>query len=207
MTSDNKLQDFAIVLSCNVGSLGHESNLSESNKTVRRNLLDQITYVRDKYKTNNIVLALQETGGYDAKLSPHFNGPKSTDERVTTGRYQGGKRGVAIYANEMSEDLKLDDNHVESAACITKIANKKRRSIRKIMVSSIYRNIHRTYGRLEEDVKSAMENIIAKGRQKGAELGLILGDFNSNDFDYKSNGYREIFIYLFFFVLTQRLVS
>ena len=182
----------------NVGSIGAESDLSEGNVTVRRNIISFMARIRNKYDRIDALL-LQETNNYTAAFPPHMNcSPTQTDEHVTYGQGDGGKRGVASWvprADSFKEEderrlLRIPkDQRNEIAVSIVRYKNAKYKSI-PVGLINVYRNAHATYNRSVDETKQAVERICIKLRYLGIRNHVVVGDFNSESI--KFNNLTEI---------------
>ena len=192
-----------IITAANVGSFGsYNPELKPENIKVRANTINFLTRVAKTYGKVDAFLA-QETNTEDYEnftFTPIFkNPPVATNKEATYGADDGGKRGVAIWANQ-AEEFKNRDNEIleqlpkddknEITTTILRYKNSKLRSI-PIALLNCYRNQHRIYERSEGETKEAIMKICGKLKSLGVNSHLIMGDFNSQSFRLNNN-YREI---------------
>ena len=192
-----------IITAANVGSFGsYNPELKPENIKVRANTINFLTRVAKTYGKVDAFLAQEtNTDNYESfNFTPILkNAPVATNKEATYGADDGGKRGVAIWANQ-SEEFKESDNRIleqlpkddinEITTTILRYKNRKLRSI-PIAVINCYRNQHRIYERSEENTKNAIMRICGVLRSKGVKSHIIAGDFNSQNFRLNNN-YREI---------------
>ena len=192
-----------IITAANVGSFGsYNPELKPENIKVRANTINFLTRVAKTYGKVDAFLAQEtNTDNYENfNFTPILkNAPVATNKEATYGADDGGKRGVAIWANQ-SEEFKETDNRIleqlpkdeinEITTTILRYKNRKLRSI-PIAIINCYRNQHRIYERSEEDTKKAIMKICGELRNLGVKSHLIAGDFNNQNFRLNNN-YREI---------------
>ena len=192
-----------IITAANVGSFGsYNPELKPENIKVRANTINFLTRVAKTYGRVDAFLAQEtNTDNYENfNFTPILkNAPVATNKEASYGADDGGKRGVAIWANQ-SEEFKEHDNRIlnqipkddrnEITTTILRYKNRKSRSI-PIGIINCYRNQHRIYERSEEETKDAIMKICGKLKALGVNSHLIAGDFNSQSFRLNNN-YREI---------------
>lgn len=140
-----------LIMCTNVGSLGCNNNLKEHNIKVRKKVIDTVTLIRDKYKSDNIALCAQECGHFDVTLRPHFDGPLACDDHVSFGADDNGVRGVATYLLGGGDASKVAATDAVNEMCtiIAQYRNNRGR-LRKVGIINCYRNISRNYERSVE---------------------------------------------------------
>ena len=192
-----------IITAANVGSFGsYNPELKPENIKVRANTINFLTRVAKTYGKVDAFLAQEtNTDNYENfTFTPIFKKPPvATNKEATYGAGDGGKRGVAIWANQL-EEFKQQDNEIlerlpkddinEISTTILRYKNKKGRLI-PIAILNCYRNQHRIYERSAEETKKAIMKICGFLRAQGVRSHLIAGDFNSQNFRLNNN-YREL---------------
>ena len=189
-----------ILISTNIGLRGTENmddidERHENVKKVLRKLHDHMAEIRAAYNANPILLAIQETGGYNFDLKPFFNDPIVTDNDIDPIYEQGhGKNGVATYctANVSPQPFEAVDDFNEICTTTFQYSNKKRKEVKAAFIN-IYRNQHGIYNRSIEETIQAIKMTCDNLRQKaGIRKILIQGDFNYDGTLNLGPGFREI---------------
>lgn len=152
-----------------------------------------VTAVREKYKADDIALCVQECVSYDWHLRPHFFEPINTDEHVTFGKDDGGKRGVATYycGNTTTVAVNGIDTKNEIVTVIGSFLNN-RRKVTKVGIINCYRNISKNYERTVKETKEAINRIIDHLVSINVGQFVICGDFNAVDFRFAEKGAHEL---------------
>ena len=137
-------------------------------------------------------LELQETGGGDFDLSPHFGKATSRADHVTTGNQGRGRKGVASYTTD-KEAFKVDpvDKHNEIVTTVTyDLVKGKKVKLGKI---TVYRNIHKDHERSITETISAVRKTIKKLRtDHNVRKVVVMGDWNAEQNIFLGNDFKEL---------------
>ena len=167
-----------LLVVANVGSFGKTNTISDGNKKVRRNTLKSLRSISAKYQQIDAFL-VQESGSYDFKCAPFFDGPKSSNQSITYSNFE--PRGVCSYS--CSGDAFIDPfNKSEISSTIHEYMYKnprRRNKIGKVAILNCYRNHAQSSDDFTRQITALMNKIDSA---TGVNKFVCAGDFNDENF-------------------------
>ena len=166
-----------LLVVANVGSFGRTTTISDGNKKVRRNTLKSLRSISAKYQQIDAFL-VQETGTYDFKCAPFFNGPTSSNQGTSYANFE--PRGVCSYT--CSGDAFIDP-HCKSEISSTihqyMYKNPRRRNkVGRVAILNCYRNHAQSTNDFTQQISALMNRIDSAS---GVNKFVCAGDFNDED--------------------------